>query len=78
MLKRLQTEKIKKEEVERVAMLNEKLIYLGRVTANITHEINNPLFAIENSIRLINKHLPADNLKLAEVIRVILAWLDSL
>jgi signal transduction histidine kinase len=71
MLKRLQTEKIKKEEVERVAMLNEKLIYLGRVTANITHEINNPLFAIENSIRLINKHLPTDNQKLAEVIRVV-------
>jgi signal transduction histidine kinase/sensor domain CHASE-containing protein len=58
MLERLQEENIKKEEVERMAMLNEKLIFLGRATANITHEINNPLFAIDNAIKIIKKRLP--------------------
>ncbi len=71
MLERLQTEKIRKEEVERMEMLNEKLIFLGRVTANITHEINNPLFAIDNSLQLIKKYLPRDNKTLNEVVQVV-------
>lgn len=71
MLERLQIEKIKKEEVERMAMMNENLIFLGRVTANITHEINNPLFAIENSLQLIKKYLPTDNRTLNEVVQVV-------
>jgi signal transduction histidine kinase/sensor domain CHASE-containing protein len=71
MLERLQTENIKKEEVERMAMLNEKLIFLGRMTANVTHEINNPLFAIDNSIRVIRKHMPTDNGTLDQVVQVV-------
>jgi signal transduction histidine kinase len=73
MLKRLQMENITKEEVERMAMLNEKLIFLGRVSADITHEINNPLFAIENSIRYIKKNLsqnPGNN-RVNEVLQVV-------
>ncbi|UCH92766.1 MAG: hypothetical protein JSV88_21055, partial [Candidatus Aminicenantes bacterium] len=73
MLKRLQSESITKEEIEHMAMLNEKLILLGRVTADITHEINNPLFAIENSIRFIKKHLSknTNNQPLNEVVEVV-------
>jgi signal transduction histidine kinase len=71
MLERLQTEKIRKEEVERMEILNEKLIFLGRVTANITHEINNPLFAIDNSLQIIKKYLPGDNKMLNEVVQVV-------
>lgn len=60
MLKRLQTENMRREESEHMLALNEKLISLGKVTANITHEVSNPLFAIANSLKLIKKHLPAD------------------
>ena len=73
MLVRLQAENAKKEEVEHMAMLNEKLIFLGRVTAAVTHEINNPLFAIENSLRIIKKHLPmnGEDNRLKEVVQVV-------
>jgi len=73
MLERLETENITKEEVERMAMLNEKLIFLGKITAAVSHEINNPIFAIENSLRIIKKHLPLnyrDN-HLKEVVDVV-------
>ncbi|MGE5343784.1 MAG: ATP-binding protein [Candidatus Omnitrophota bacterium] len=70
MLNRLKKESIKKDEVERMAMLNDKLIFLGRVTANITHEINNPLFAIDNSIQVIKKYLPKDDEDLNEVVEL--------
>lgn len=78
MLKRLETEKVTKEEVEHIAMMNEKLIFLGRVSANVTHEINNPLFAIANSIRYIKKHLPVgiENTRLSEIFLVVERELD--
>jgi len=73
MLKRLQSENITKEEVEHMAMLNEKLIFLGRVAASVGHEINNPLFAIGNSIRVIKQHLPQNpgDTRLNEVVQVV-------
>lgn len=73
MLMRLQREKITKEEVEHMAMLNEKLIFLGRVAASVGHEINNPLFAIGNSIKVIKQHLPPNpgDTRLNEVVQVV-------
>jgi signal transduction histidine kinase len=73
MLKRLQSENITKEEVEHMAMMNEKLIFLGRVAANVGHEINNPLFAIGNSIQVIKQHLPLNpgDKRLNEVVQVV-------
>jgi len=73
MLMRLQSEKISKEEVEHMAMLNEKLIFLGRVAASVGHEINNPLFAIGNSIKVIKHHLPPnpEDTRLNEVVQVV-------
>jgi signal transduction histidine kinase len=72
MLKRLQSENLTKEEVEHMAMLNEKLIFLGRVAASVGHEINSPLFAIGNSIQVIKQHLPQNpgDTRLNEVVRV--------
>ena len=73
MLKRLQSENITKEEVEHMAMMNEKLIFLGRVAASVGHEINNPLFAIGNSIQVIKQHLPLNpgDKRLNEVVQVV-------
>ncbi len=73
MLKRLQSENITKEEVEHMAMMNEKLIFLGRVAASVGHEINNPLFAIGNSIEVIKQHLPLNpgDTRLNEVVQVV-------
>lgn len=73
MLMRLQSEKITKEEVEHMAMLNEKLIFLGRVAASVGHEINNPLFAIGNSMQVIKQHLPLNpgDKRLNEMVQVV-------
>jgi len=60
MLQRLQTENLRREKIEHQLALNEKLIFLGKVTSNIAHEVNNPLFAIANSLKLLKKHLPTD------------------
>lgn len=58
MLKRLEGENIKREEIERMLVLNDKLVCLGKVSSSIAHEVNNPLFAIANAFRLIRKQLP--------------------
>jgi signal transduction histidine kinase len=73
MLQRLQSENITKKEVERMAMLNEKLIFLGRIAANVSHEISNPLFAIGNSIKVIKQYLPLNpgDKRLTDVVRVV-------
>jgi len=70
MLKRLETENIRKDEVERMLVLNEKLIFLGKVNATVAHEVNNPLFAIANSVRILKKHLPTDNKRLNDVVQL--------
>jgi len=70
MLESLQVENLRKEEIERMATLNEKLIFLGRVTANITHDINNPLFALENAIQVLKRRIPPDDKKLSEIVQI--------
>ena len=70
MLQRLETENLQKEEIEHMLALNEKLIFLGKVTANIAHEVNNPLFAIANSLQMIKKRLPTDNEKINKVMQM--------
>ncbi|MCP5049229.1 MAG: HAMP domain-containing protein [bacterium] len=67
MLQRLQTEHTRREEIEQTLMLNDKLIFLGKVTAKIAHEVNNPLFAIDNSFGYLKKHLPPGDEQLAKV-----------
>ena len=37
---------------------NEKMAAIGRLAANIAHEIHNPMFAIANTIQVIKKELP--------------------
>ncbi|MCP4220726.1 MAG: HAMP domain-containing protein [bacterium] len=71
MLHRLQRENIKKVEIEHMLALNEKLIFMGKVSAGIAHEVNNPLFAVSNSIQLIKRYLPPENKRLNDVVDVV-------
>ncbi len=71
MLKRLQEENVKREEIERMLVMNEKLVFLGRVAADISHEINTPLFAIAFSFQLLKKYLPGGNTRVNEAAQIL-------
>jgi signal transduction histidine kinase len=50
----------KKEELEQQMMVSERLAAVGRLTAGIAHEINNPLGGMLNTINTWRKHGPDD------------------
>jgi signal transduction histidine kinase len=68
MLERLENENVRHQEMERRLVMNEKLVATGRLAANIAHEINNPLFAISNSIAVIKKQIKNASSDIKEVL----------
>jgi len=68
MLQRLEKENIRHQEMERRLIMSEKLIATGRLAANIAHEVNNPLFAIANSIAVIKGKLKNAGSDIGEVL----------
>jgi two-component system NtrC family sensor kinase len=70
MLERLENENIRHQEIERRLVMNEKLVATGRLAANIAHEINNPLFAISNSIAVIKRQIKNASSDIAEVLPI--------
>jgi two-component system, NtrC family, sensor kinase len=50
----------KKEELEQQMMVSERLAAVGRLTAGIAHEINNPLGGMLNTLNTWRKHGPDD------------------
>ena len=68
MLERLEKENIRQWEMERRLVVNEKLVATGRLAANIAHEINNPLFAISNSIAVIKRQIKNPSSDIVEVL----------
>jgi signal transduction histidine kinase len=68
MLERLENENARHQEMARRLLMNEKLVATGRLAANIAHEINNPLFAISNSIAVIKKQIKNPSRDILEVL----------
>lgn len=55
MLNKLEIERNKREEMQKMLLTTEKLVSLGRLSSSIAHEINNPILAISNCIQVIKK-----------------------
>ena len=55
MLDKLENEKKKRETAEKTMITQGKLVSIGRLASCMSHEINNPLLAISNSIQVIKK-----------------------
>lgn len=70
MLERLEDENARHQEMEKRLILNEKLVATGRLAADIAHEVNNPLFAIANSLAVIKKQIPDSSGDVGEVLHL--------
>jgi two-component system NtrC family sensor kinase len=73
---RLQMERALRDTQEQL-LQSEKLAAMGRLTSQIAHELNNPLYGIMNTLELLKTEIPADNkrrkildMALSEIIRL--------
>lgn len=47
----------RRKQIEKYAIQTEKMFALGQLSSGIAHEIRNPLFALNNNIGFLNRHL---------------------
>jgi len=57
---RLETEK-KLRETEQILLRSEKLAAMGRLTSQIAHELNNPIYGIMNTLELLKTEIPPES-----------------
>jgi len=57
---RLKVERALRDTQEQL-LQSEKLAAMGRLTSQIAHELNNPLYGIMNTLELLKTEIPADN-----------------
>ena len=57
---RLQMERALRDTQEQL-LQSEKLAAMGRLTSQIAHELNNPLYGIMNTLELLKTEIPAEN-----------------
>jgi two-component system NtrC family sensor kinase len=57
---RLEAEK-KLEETRQALLQSEKLAAMGRLTSQIAHELNNPLYGIMNTLELLKTEIPPES-----------------
>ena len=53
MMNKVEQEKEDRQHIEQMLVTNEKLVCIGRLTASIAHEINNPILVIGNCLQAI-------------------------
>jgi PAS domain S-box-containing protein len=52
-----------RRKLERELLQSEKLAAMGRLTAQIAHELNNPIYGVMNCLDLLKSEVPEDNKK---------------
>ena len=57
---RLEMERALRDTQEQL-LQSEKLAAMGRLTSQVAHELNNPLYGIMNTLELLKTEIPADN-----------------
>ncbi len=55
MLDKIEADKVSKNHMEQRLVTSEKLVSIGRLSASIAHEINNPALAISNCLQALKK-----------------------
>ncbi len=71
MLKRVKKEIKNTYEAQNMLMLNEKMVFLGNITASIAHEVINPLFAVSNAVEFVKNSDCTSDIKIRDALKII-------
>lgn len=59
---KMASEMVEKKKLEEQIAMSEKLVVLGRITAGVAHEVNNPLGGLLNCVNTLKKHASDPNI----------------